>query len=194
MRSSSTATPSCVNFATADNSWMLESSGNHTARSGCATGGLRQRREFHAAANGIDALRADTDAVAEFPDVAGLRVASAGLFLFPGLVCRGTLRVPAPGNDCVVLLAVKNVLAGEFLDAVDGDHAFDENFRQLDEETEFLHRGNQRVVFLAKMLLHELRGFPGHQFALGGFGAALGLGRFRRNGFEFAAAVRAERG
>jgi len=102
--------------------------------------------------------------------------------------------MPAAGYDRVILLAVENVLAGEFRDAVDGDHAFDEDFRQLDEETEFLHGDDQRVVLLAEMLLHELRGFPGHQFALGGFGAALGLGRFRGDGFEFAAAIRAECG
>ena len=159
-----------------------------------SNGPFRQRRKLDAAANGVDALGADTDAVAEFPDVAGVRASTAGLFLFSRLVCREALSVAASGNDRVILLAVENVLAGEFRDAVDGDHAFHENFRQLDEETEFLHGDNERVVFLAEMLLHELRGFPGHQFALGGFGAALGLGGFRGDGFEFAAPVRAERG
>ena len=42
-------------------------------------------------------------------------------------------------------------------------------------------------------LARAARYFAGHQFALGGFGAALGLGSFLADGFEFTAAIRAER-
>src|ERR1700737_1764673 len=100
----------------------------------------------------------------------------------------------APANDRVVALAVKNLLAGQFLDARDGHDALYKDFRQLDEESEFLHGSDQRVVLLAQMLLHELRRLPGHQFALGGFGAAFSLGSFLSDGFEFAAAIGAEGG
>jgi len=92
-------------------------------------------------------------------------------------------------NDRVIALAVKNLFAGQLLDSRDGHDALDEDLHQLDEESEFLHRNDQRVVLLAQMLLHELRRLPGHQFALGGFGAALGLGSFLGDGLEFAAAV-----
>ena len=50
---------------------------------------------------------------------------------------------------------------------------------QLDEESEFLHGNNQRVVFLAEMAFHELRCFPFHEFALGAIGAALGFRTLR---------------
>src|ERR1700737_4198639 len=93
----------------------------------------------------------------------------------------------APANDRVVALAIKNLLAGQFLDARDGHQALDKDFRQLDEESEFLHRDDERVILLAEVLLHELSCLPSHQFPLGGFGAALGLGRFLGDGFEFAA-------
>src|ERR1700722_7335860 len=111
--------------------------------------GLRQGRKLHAAADGVNTLGADADAVAEFPDVSGVRAAAAGFFLFPLLGRRGALGVAASGNDGVILLAVENMLPGEFLDAVDGYQALDENFRQFDEETEFLHGGNQRIVLFA---------------------------------------------
>ena len=117
-----------------------------------------------------------------------------GLFLVSRLARRSAVAAAAAGNDGVVALAVEDLLAGELLDAVDGHQALDKDFHQLDEESEFLHGNNQRVVLLAQMLLHELRRLPGHQFALGGFGAALGLGGFHGDGVEFAAAIRAERG
>src|SRR5260221_9507488 len=178
MRSSSTATLGCAIFATFKLTCIIDDRKTRTAKSGCATGCSRQRRKLDAAPNGVDAFGADADAVAEFPDVPGVRASPAGLFLFPRLVCRRPRTVSAPGNNRMVLLAIENVFAGELRDAVDGDHALDKDFRQFDEESEFLHGNNQSVVLFAEMLLHELRGFPGHQFALGGFDAALSLGSF----------------
>ena len=45
--------------------------------------GLRQQRKLYAAADGVDPLGTDADAVAESPDVAGMRASSPGLFLLP---------------------------------------------------------------------------------------------------------------
>ena len=92
----------------------------------------------------------------------------------------------------MVALAIDGALSGYFFEAINTDQAFDENFHQFDEETEFLHGNNQRVVFLAETAFHELRGLPFHQFALGGFGAALGFGTFRCDFFELGAAIGSE--
>src|SRR4029077_6933334 len=78
--------------------------------------GPRQRGKLYAAADGVDAFGADTDAVAEFPDVAGGGASAAGLFLLPLFVGRGPRNMPAAGNDGVVLLAIENVFAGKFRD------------------------------------------------------------------------------
>ena len=43
---------------------------------------------------------------------------------------------------------------------------------------------NEAVVFLAEVLLHELRGFPVDEFAFGTGGAAFGFGRFGGDFFE----------
>ena len=65
---------------------MFQGGKNHTAKSGCATCWSRQGGKLDAAADGVDAFGADADAVAKFPDVAGVRTSPAGFFLFPRLV------------------------------------------------------------------------------------------------------------
>ena len=81
------------------------------------------------------------------------------------------------GDNDVILLAVNASRVGSFFKRVDRQQAFHEDLEKLDKTAEFLHGNDQPVVFLAEVLLHELSGFPVHQFALGAIGAAL---RFRR--------------
>src|ERR1700722_14707076 len=66
------------------------------------------------------------------------------------------------GDDRVILIAVDASLASCFLQAIDAYKPFDENLNQLDEKTELLYGDDQRVIFLAEMVLHELRGLPFH--------------------------------
>jgi hypothetical protein len=97
---------------------------------------LGQRRELDTAPDGVDAFGADADMVAEPPDMIALRSSPAGFFLLASsCVCLArsaalALAAAAPGStaayDGVILLAVKNVFAGELLNAVDGHDAFDE--------------------------------------------------------------------
>src|ERR1700730_8851665 len=123
----------------------------------------------------IDAFGAHADAITQAEDT--LRVAAAP---------RAAMWF---ADDGVVALAMGAALAGDFLEAINADQAFDENFHQFDEETEFLHRNNQRVVFLAETTFHELRSFPFHQFAFSRFGTAFGFGTFGSDFFELGAAV-----
>ena len=46
------------------------------------------------------------------------------------------------------------------------------------EEAKLLDGDDQALVLFAEMLLHELRGFPVDEFALGSGGTAFGFGRF----------------
>src|SRR6266851_8678050 len=74
--------------------------------------------------------------------------------------------------------------AGEFLECADGKKSFHKNFEEFDKAAELLDRNDQAVVFLAEMLLHELGGFPIHEFALGAIGTAFGFGGFCGDFFE----------
>src|SRR5205085_8665137 len=87
-------------------------------------------------------------------------------------------------DDSVVALTIDAVSIRGFFQRADGQQSLHENLKKFDEAAELLHRDDQPVVFFSKMLLHELRGLPIHQFALGRIGAALGLGSFRSNVFE----------
>ena len=58
--------------------------------------------------------------------------------------------------------AKNNTGACGFFQGVDGEQAFHKNFEELHEAAVLLHGNDQRVVFLAEMLLHELRGLPIH--------------------------------
>src|ERR1700735_5238139 len=92
-------------------------------------------------------------------------------------------------DDGVIAVAKYAALAGSLFEAVDADEAFDEDVDELDEESEFLHGNNQRVVFVAEMLLHELRRLPFHELALGAIGTALGFGAFSGDFAELRAAI-----
>ena len=87
--------------------------------------------------------------------------------------------VAGHGDYGVIAFAVKAAGARGFFEGIDGDQAFDKDVEEFDEASEFLHGDDEGVVFVAEMLLHELRGFPGDEFALGGGGAALGFRSFR---------------
>ncbi len=82
------------------------------------------------------------------------------------------------GDDGVIAFAQHATRAGKFFQSADRKKAFDENFEEFDEAAKLLDRNDQAVVFLAEMLLHELSGFPVHEFAFGAIGAALGFGGF----------------
>src|SRR5579871_4214987 len=125
-------------------------------------------RKFHAMAKRIDALSAHAYFVAK---------AENELFAFAAR-CAVWF-----ADDGMIALAEKAALAGGFFQPVDAHQAFHKYFYQLDEESEFLHGNNQRVIFLAEMAFHELRGLPIHQLAFGAIGAALGFGTFRSDFF-----------
>src|SRR6202022_3367757 len=92
-----------------------------------------QGRKLDTAANWVDALSADADAVAEFPDMLGPRTAArfshAAGTGSGGTCVTGTAAVSLAAtaatsrNDCMIALAVKNLLAGQFLDAREGHDA-----------------------------------------------------------------------
>src|SRR5271156_961411 len=110
------------------------------------------RRKLDAVAERVDALRADTDKVAEMEN--RLRAFAA----------RASVRF---ADDGMVEVAINASLGRKFFEAIHADEAFHENLHQLDEESEFLHRNNQRIILFAEMAFHELRGLPFHQLALG---------------------------
>src|SRR6266849_1056606 len=112
--------------------------------------------ELHALAHGIYALAADA----------------------PRAGCSAAAVSAGHGNDGVIPLAVDAARVGGFFERADRQQALDEDFEKLHETSVFLHGNNQPVVFLAEVLLHELSGFPVHQFALGAVGAALRFGGF----------------
>src|SRR5437879_6226039 len=87
-------------------------------------------------------------------------------------------------HDGVTAFAKDAAGTGECLQRGDGKKAFDEDFEQFDEAAVFLDGNNQAVVFLAEMFLHELGGFPVHQFALGAVGAPLSFGGFCSDFFK----------
>src|SRR5271167_480576 len=132
-------------------------------------GRRRQQRELYAAAHRVYAFGADAHAIAEFPDERiGLLALGAAAAAF----------VTGDGDDGVVAFAIEAVGACGFFECVDGEEAFDEDVKELDKATVFLDGDDQGVILIAKMLFHELRGFPGDEFALGVGGATLGLGSF----------------
>src|SRR6202041_216129 len=97
-------------------------------------------------------------------------------------------------DDSVIPFAIHAALAGKFLQTVDTDESFDENFDQFNEKSELLHRNNQRFVFFAEMALHELSRLPFHQFALRGISAPLRLGTFRNTFLRFCAPIGTDSG
>ena len=128
------------------------------------------------------------------------RVDALGADAHPIAQVKGQPRTPASraaarfGNDGMLALVIETARAGKFLEAVNADEPLDENFHEFDEKAEFLDGNNQRVVLLAQVVFHELRGLPFHQLTLGGFGAALGFGAFRGDFIEFYAAIGTESG
>src|SRR5260370_19335198 len=131
---------------------------------------LGDQGEFDALAHGVDAFGADADLVAEVPfDLARLCATTSGNATGSATTAAATLQ----GDDGVISLSKHAPHTGEFLERADGKKAFDEDFEEFDKAAVFLHGDNQAVVFLPEMLLHELSGFPIHQFALGAVGAAL---------------------
>src|SRR5260370_16149770 len=116
--------------------------------------------ELHALAHGIDALGADAHAVAVLPyQLLGFCAAAA-----PRAGCPAAAGSAGHGNDGVISLAVDAARVGGFFERADRQQALDEDFEKLHETSVFLHGNNQPVVFLAEVLLHELSGFPVHQF------------------------------
>src|SRR5260370_31075559 len=81
-------------------------------------------------------------------------------------------------NDDMIAFAKHASRVGEFLECSNGKKAFHEDLEKLDKTAVFLHGNDQPVLFFAEVFLHELSGFPIHQFALAAVGAALGFGRF----------------
>ncbi len=138
-------------------------------------GGAREKGEFDAAAHGVDAFGADTDAITKFPD--------KRLWLF-ATAAAAAIVVAGHGDYGVIALAIKTASAGNFVKGIDGDEAFDEDIEEFDEAAVFLHGDDEGIVFVAQVLLHELRGLPGNELALGGGGAALGFGSFGGDFFQ----------
>src|SRR5258708_22326217 len=95
-------------------------------------------------------------------------------------------------NDGMIAFAKDASRVGEFLQRSNGKKAFHEDLEKLDKTAVFLDGNDQPVVFFAEVFLHELSGFPIHQFALGAVGSALRFGRFGSEFFEVP--VRIERG
>src|SRR5260370_10647835 len=94
------------------------------------------------------------------------------------------------GDDGVIALAKDATGASEFLECADGKKSFYKNFEEFDKAAELLDGNDQAVVFLAEMLLHELSGFPVHQFALGAIGAARVFGGFAGDLFDVFARIK----
>ncbi len=66
-------------------------------------------------------------------------------------------------------------------ECVERDEAFDEEVRELDEESKFGHAGDEAVEVFSHTVLHELDLLPFHELALGVVGAAFGLRRLFRD-------------
>ncbi len=127
---------------------------------------MRDEGEFDAFAHRIDPFGAHADFIAVVPfELAWLcAAATTG-------AARSAATPTGQGHDSVIALAKHASRAGEFFQRPDGKKALHEDFEKLDKTAVFLHGNDQPVVFLAEMLLHELSGFPVHQFALGAVGA-----------------------
>ena len=146
--------------------------------------------EFDAAAHGINALGADTHAIAVLPrHLTGLGAAPFAGTITPGACSRSSLVSSGHSDDGVVLLSIYAAGARGFFEGVDGQKAFNEDLEEFDKTTEFLHGDDQPVVLLAEMLFHELRGLPVHQFAFGAISAALGFGGFGGHFLELAVRI-----
>src|SRR6267378_6884310 len=113
----------------------------------------RDEGEFDAAADGVDALGADADAIAEFPGELESGFAAGGAAASAGVAT-------GDSDDGVVAFAIDATGVGGFFDGGDGQKSFHENFEEFDEAAVFLHGDDQGIVFVAEMLLHKLRGFP----------------------------------
>src|SRR5580658_10222803 len=115
--------------------------------------------EFDAAAHRVDPLRSYAHAVSEVP---------RNFFELCSASTTRSRRAAPPfasgeRDYGVIALAKNNPRARGIFESVYWQQAFDEHFEQLDEAAEFLHRDNQRLVFLAEMRFHELRRLPVHQ-------------------------------
>src|SRR5712691_6757952 len=129
-------------------------------------------REFHAATHRVNALRANAHAIAMLPcELLRLCAATASCARPAAPLITARHR-----HDGVILLAIHAARACRFLQRVDWEQALDKHLEQLHEASKLLHGNYQSVVFLAEMLLHELRRLPVHQLALRAIRAPL---RFR---------------
>src|SRR5438270_5233541 len=161
---------------------------------------LGNKREFDAFAHRIDAVGPDAHAIAEVPFERARFGAAPGAHIFRGagafaatrrggsMMTRGNGSPSSLGasqrDNGMVALAVDAASVRRLFQRADGQQTFHKNFEQLDETTELLRGYDQSLVFFSKMLFHELRGLPIHQFPFGGVGAAFGFGGFRSNLFE----------
>src|SRR5215831_186232 len=144
----------------------------------------RGEREFDAAADGVDALGANANAIAKFPEPGGARLA-------PPRTRAGTAAAGSAehSDDGVIVLAIDAAgLDGPF-ERVDGQQTLHKDVEEFDVAAVFLDRSDEAVVLVAEMLLHELCGLPTDEFALSVGGAAFGFGSFSGNFLEMLLAV-----
>src|ERR1700676_2689888 len=97
---------------------------------------LGHQGEFDAAAHGIDAFRADADAISEFP-LHGSRRFAAGDRRFLARTAAGV--TARKRDDSVVTFAIDNPGTRSFFEGVDGQQSLDEKFQEFDEAAIFLH-------------------------------------------------------
>src|SRR5712692_9481907 len=113
--------------------------------------------------------------------------------LCPGARARTLRSMPsftAPErDDGVIALAIDATRVCRFFQGVDGQQPFHEHLEKLDKAPVFLNGDDQRIVFLAQVLFHELRRLPIHQLALGAISSAFGFGSFRRNLLELSMGI-----
>src|SRR5690348_3428447 len=133
-------------------------------------------REFHPPPHRINSLRSHPHPVSQPP---------RQLFRFCSAPAPRTNAAPAIASrqrdHRVIPLAENHSGTSRILQSVYRQQAFHKNLKQLHKASEFLHRDNQRLVFLAKVLLHKLRRLPVHQFSLRPVRPPLRFRSFRRH-------------
>src|SRR5215469_15559791 len=138
----------------------------------------RGEGEFDAAADGVDALGANANAIAKFPGPGGARLAPRTR---AGTAAAGSAE---HSDDGVIVLAIDAAgLDGPF-ERVDRQQTLHKDVEEFDVAAVFLDRSDEAVVLVAEVLLHELRGLPTDEFALSVGGAAFGFGSFSGNFLE----------
>src|SRR5713226_7131945 len=109
-------------------------------------------------AHGVDALRANLDAVSQAPHaLPGFSAATAASRTVRSADC----------DDRMVVLAIHTPSARSFLQRADWQEPFHKHFEQLHKAAILLHGNDQPFVFIAEVLFHELRSLPVAQFTFG---------------------------